>query len=45
MGATAPHVNVSTIRNYFLALRASDEQDSMVDKIENSTKGFEQRHY
>ena len=40
MGATAPHVNVSTIRNYFLALPARDEQDSLVDKIENSTKGF-----
>ena len=40
MGATAPHVNVSTIRNYFLALPARDEQDSLVDKIENSTREF-----
>ena len=40
MGATAPHVNVSTIRNYFLALPARTEQDSMVAEIENSTRGF-----
>ena len=40
MGATAPHVNVSTIRNYFLALPARDEQDFLIDKIETSTKGF-----
>ena len=40
MGATAPHVNVSTIRNYFLALPARAEQDSLVGKIENSTAGF-----
>ena len=40
MGATAPHVNVSTIRNYFLALPARDEQDFLIDKIESSTEGF-----
>jgi type I restriction enzyme, S subunit len=40
MGATAPHVNVSTIRNYFLALPTRDEQDSLVSEIENSTREF-----
>ena len=40
MGATAPHVNVSTIRNYSFALPARNEQDSLVAEIENSTKGF-----
>ena len=40
MGATAPHVNVSTIRNYFLALPARAEQDSLVNKIETATNGF-----
>ena len=40
MGSTAPHVNISTIRNYFLALPAREEQDSLVAEIENSTKGF-----
>jgi type I restriction enzyme, S subunit len=40
MGATAPHVNVSTIRNYFLSLPARDEQDSVVAEIEKSTRGF-----
>ena len=39
MGATAPHVNVSTIRNYCLALPGRDEQDRLVDTIENRTKG------
>ncbi len=40
MGATAPHVNVSTIRNYFLALPARTEQDFLADKIETATNGF-----
>ncbi len=39
MGATAPHVNVSTIRNYCLAMPGRDEQDWLVDNIENATKG------
>ena len=38
MGATAPHVNVSTIRNYSLALPPRDEQDSLVESIERSTR-------
>lgn len=38
MGATAPHVNISTIRNYCLALPTRDEQDSLVAEIENSTR-------
>ena len=38
MGATAPHVNVSTIRNYRLALPGRAEQDWLVDSIENATK-------
>ncbi len=40
MGATAPHVNVSTIRNYFLALPTRDEQDFLIGRIERSTKEF-----
>jgi len=40
MGATAPHVNVSTIRNYFLAIPSRAEQDSLVAEIEDSTSGF-----
>jgi type I restriction enzyme, S subunit len=40
MGATAPHVNVSTIRNFFFALPPRDEQDALVTEIENLTRGF-----
>jgi type I restriction enzyme S subunit len=40
MGATAPHVNVSTIRNYLMALPNRDEQDSLVSEIEALTGGF-----
>jgi type I restriction enzyme, S subunit len=40
MGATAPHVNVATIRNYFMALPARDKQDSLIAEIENSTGDF-----
>jgi type I restriction enzyme S subunit len=40
VGATAPHVNVSTIRNYFLALPDRDEQDLLVAKIESYTRGL-----
>ena len=38
MGATAPHVNVSTIRNYTLALPPRSVQDSLVEIIERSTR-------
>ena len=40
MGATAPHVNVSTIRNYCLAIPDRGEQDAIVDMIERDTRGF-----
>jgi type I restriction enzyme S subunit len=40
MGATAPHVNVSTIRNYYLAVPDRKEQDSLVVEIVNATKGY-----
>jgi len=39
-GATAPHVNISTIRNYYLAVPARNEQDTLVAEIENATKGY-----
>ena len=37
MGATAPHVNISTIRNYFLAVPPGDEQEAIVHHIELAT--------
>lgn len=37
MGATAPHVNISTIRNYSLAMPAFDEQKAIVNYIETET--------
>lgn len=40
MGATAPHVNVSTIRNYALALPPRAEQDALVKYIDLSTQSF-----
>jgi type I restriction enzyme S subunit len=40
MGATAPHVNISTIRNYFLAMPAFDEQRAIVDYIEAETRSI-----
>ena len=40
MGATAPHVNVATIRNYCFAIPSRDEQDAVVDMIESSTRGY-----
>jgi type I restriction enzyme S subunit len=40
MGATAPHVNVSTIRNYALALPPRAEQDALVRYIDVSTQSF-----
>jgi type I restriction enzyme, S subunit len=38
MGATAPHVNISTIRNYFLAMPAKQEQDLIVHYIDSETR-------
>jgi type I restriction enzyme S subunit len=38
IGATAPHVNISTIRNYFLALPPSEEQEAIVDHIESEIR-------
>jgi type I restriction enzyme S subunit len=38
MGATAPHVNISTIRNYFLAMPAQQEQEMIVQHIESETR-------
>ncbi len=37
MGATAPHVNISTIRNYFLALPQKQEQEAIVLHIKSET--------
>lgn len=37
MGSTAPHVNVSTIRNFALALPSLDEQCQIVEHIESTT--------
>lgn len=38
MGATAPHVNISTIRNYFLAMPPADEQKEIADHIESEAR-------
>jgi type I restriction enzyme S subunit len=38
MGATAPHINISTIRNYYLALPSAEEQELIIRHI-NSTTG------
>lgn len=35
MGATAPHVNISTIKNYFLALPVRREQEAIVEHIDS----------
>jgi type I restriction enzyme S subunit len=37
-GATAPHVNISTIRNYFLAVPSGEEQEAIVHHIELATR-------
>ena len=41
MGSTAPHVNVSTIRDFCFALPGRDEQDRLVESIENATQGHD----
>jgi type I restriction enzyme S subunit len=42
MGSTAPHINISTIRNFSLALPSRDEQDAAVAYIETATQGLVQ---
>lgn len=37
MGATAPHVNISTIKNYFLAMPAKQEQELIIQHIADET--------
>jgi type I restriction enzyme S subunit len=37
MGATAPHVNISTIKNYFLAMPQKAEQEAIVKYIKSET--------
>jgi type I restriction enzyme S subunit len=41
MGATAPHVNISTIINYFLAMPAKQEQESIVKHIGLETRSID----
>jgi type I restriction enzyme S subunit len=36
-GATAPHVNISTIKNYYLALPDKREQEAVITHIEVET--------
>jgi len=40
IGAAAPHVNISTIRNLVFALPDRREQDAIVARIEGSTGGI-----
>jgi type I restriction enzyme S subunit len=37
MGSTAPHVNISTIKNYFLAMPDKQEQEAIVKHVELET--------
>ena len=37
IGATAPHVNISTIRNYYLAMPSAGEQQKIAHHIESET--------
>ena len=37
MGSTAPHVNISTIKNYFLAMPDKQEQEAIVKHLELET--------
>jgi len=41
IGATVPHVNVSTIRNYSLAMPERAEQESIVKHIDLETRSIE----
>jgi type I restriction enzyme S subunit len=37
MGSTAPHINISTIKNYLMALPTRQEQESIVEYINEMT--------
>jgi len=41
MGATAPHINISTIRNYFLAMPSAGEQQEIAHHIESETHSID----
>jgi type I restriction enzyme S subunit len=41
MGATAPHVNISTIRNFFLAMPARQEQEAIVEYVSSEVRPIE----
>ncbi len=41
MGATAPHVNISTIRNFFLAMPARQEQEAIVEHLCSEVRPIE----
>jgi type I restriction enzyme, S subunit len=41
MGATAPHVNISTIRNFFLAMPARQEQEAIVEQVLSEVRPIE----
>ena len=41
MGATAPHVNISTIRNYVFAVPGRSEQNEIVEHIQGTTGAVE----
>lgn len=40
MGATAPHVNISTIRNYVMAMPPFPEQQAIGEAIDERTRGI-----
>ena len=42
MGSTAPHVNVSTIKNYALAIPDRIEQDAIIAQLRELTVNFAQ---
>ena len=41
MGSTSSHVNISTIKNYFIALPTKPEQEEIVQNIANKTNPIE----
>jgi len=41
MRATAPHVNISTIRNYYLAVPSAGEQEEIADHIQSETRSID----
>ena len=40
-GATAPHVNISTIKNYFLGMPARQEQEAIVEHVSSEVRPIE----